>query len=388
VLAVVGASLAGLRSAEALRREGFDGRLVVIGDEDRLPYDRPPLSKQVLAGTWESEQVALRGADELDAEWMLGRRAAALDVASRTLTLDNGEQLACDGVVIATGATPRTLGDTRELEGVFTLRTLDDCLRLRAVLDKGPRVVVVGAGFIGSEVASTCRSRGLEVTVLEALPVALDRALGPIVGTVVSRLHATHGVRLRLGTSVTALEGSRSVEAVRLSDGSVVSADVVVIGVGVAPNTSWLESSGLGLRNGVECDARCQAAPGVVAAGDVARWRNNRFGVDMRVEHWSNAVEQAEAAANTLLRGASAPEFAPVPYFWSDQYGAKIQCLGQTAGADEVVFVEGSPDSPKWVASYGLAGRLIGVVLFNRPGRLVHYRRLIEDGAPVPPPDT
>lgn len=383
----MGGSLAGLRAAEALRREGFDGDVLIVSAEDHLPYDRPPLSKQVLAGAWEPEQARLRGAEEVEAEWLLGRTAVALDVGTRTVTLDGGELLRCDGIVIATGATPRALRAAPELAGVFTLRSMADCLALRAALDSAGRVAVVGAGFIGSEVAATCRSRGHQVSVIEALEVPLARALGPAMGEVCGRLHPAHGVDLRLGVAVDGFDGAGRVERVRLSDGSAVEADVVVVGIGVAPATSWLAESGLSLDDGVVCDAWCQAAPGVVAAGDVARWHNPLFGLSMRVEHWTNAVEQAEAAARTLLRGRDATTpFAPVPYFWSDQYGTKIQFLGHTSGDDDVAVVEGSTDEDRFVTAYGRDGRLVGALLFNRPARIARYKSLIADGAPFPPP--
>jgi 3-phenylpropionate/trans-cinnamate dioxygenase ferredoxin reductase component len=388
-IGVVGGSLAGLRAAEALRREGFDGELVVVGAEDHLPYDRPPLSKQVLAGTWGPDQAVLRGGADLDARWLLGCHATHLDAGARVLTLDAGETLRCDGIVVATGATPRTLPGTAGMAGVHTLRTMSDCLALRDDLARGPRVAVIGAGFIGSEVVATCHQLGLEVHVIEALPAPLLRVLGAEVGTICGRLHENNGVELRLGVGVDGLEadGDGRIARVRLADGTAVEADVVVVGVGVAPNTAWLEGSGLALDNGVVCDAWCQAAPGIVAAGDVARWPNPLFGVPMRVEHWTNAVEQADAAARTLLRGSEqTPPYAPVPYFWSDQYDTKIQFLGYCSGDEEVMFVEGSPDDRRFVAAYGRAGRLVGALLFNRPARIPRYKNLIADGASFPPP--
>jgi 3-phenylpropionate/trans-cinnamate dioxygenase ferredoxin reductase subunit len=386
-IAVVGGSLAGLRATEALRREGFDGRIVVIGAEPHLPYDRPPLSKQVLAGTWEPDQAVLTGAEEVGAEWLLGRRATALDAGTLELTLDGDERLPCDGIVIATGATPRTLPGTPALEGLHVLRTLDDCLALRADLEREPRVAVVGAGFIGSEVAATSWERGLSVTVIEALPVPLERALGPLMGKVCGRLHTDHGVGLRLGVGVEAIEGGADgrVAGVRLTDGSTVEADVVVVGIGVAPATDWLAGSGLTLDNGVVCDPWCQAAPGIVAAGDVARWTNPLFGTSMRVEHWSNAADQAQAAVRTLLRGRDETEpFSPVPYFWSDQYGVKIQFVGHASGDDVVEVVEGSPEAGRFVARYGRDGRLVGALLYHWPARLPRYRAMIAERAAFP----
>ena len=263
-IVVVGASLAGCRAAEALREEGFDGRVVLIGDEAHRPYDRPPLSKQVLAGSWSTDRIELPavGAD-LDLEWRLGTRATGLDLAARRVALDAGEDVAFDGLVIATGATPRTVPVPDGMAGVHTLRTLDDCLALRAELERGPgRVVVVGAGFIGAEVAATCRERGSPVTMVEALPAPLARVLGEVIGGTCADLHRDHGVDVRTGVGVAGLAGGARVEQVQLGDGSAVDADVVVVGVGVTPLTGWLEGSGLTLDDGVVCDETCLAAPG------------------------------------------------------------------------------------------------------------------------------
>ncbi|MGH8994023.1 MAG: NAD(P)/FAD-dependent oxidoreductase [Acidimicrobiia bacterium] len=381
-IVVVGASLAGLSALEALRSEGYEGELIAIGAEATLPYDRPPLSKQVLQGTWEPEQANLRDAahyDPLEIHWRLGRSAASLDLDRRAVMLDDGEPVSFDGLVIATGATPRTLPDTPPLAGVFVLRTLDDCLALRKELEGGPRVCVVGGGFIGAEVAASCRSRGLEVTVLEALPAPLARAFPAELGAACAALHEAQGVDLRTSVGVDGLDGTGRVERVRLAGGGSVAADVVVIGVGVVPATDWLETSGLELRNGVVCDETCAtAAPGVVAAGDLARWPNRLFGEEMRVEHWSNAVEQGSAAAKRLLTSAGeAQPFAPVPYFWSDQYDTKIQFLGRAAPDDAMAVVDGSLADGRFVALFGRAGRLVGALAFNRPRQLMGYRRLI-----------
>jgi NADPH-dependent 2,4-dienoyl-CoA reductase/sulfur reductase-like enzyme len=380
-VAVVGASLAGLRAVETFRREGFDGRLVLIGAEPHLPYDRPPLSKDVLAGDLGPDDVGLRhDYDELSLDLRLGRRAVALDLASRAVELDDGDRVVCDGVVLATGAVPRAIPGTPALPGIHVLRTLDDALAIRAQLDAGPRVVVVGAGFIGSEVAATCRRRGLDVTVLEALPAPLVRGLGPVLGMVCGELHRDHGVDLRLGVGVAGFEGDGRVERVRLDDGTAVDADLVVVGVGVAPATDWLDGSGLTIDDGVVCDATLLAAPGVVAAGDVARWPNPLFGGEsMRVEHWTNASEQGVAGAKRLLYGdGAAPEaFAPVPFVWSDQYDRKIQSAGAFRGDDEMAIVHGSLEERRFVAVFGRAGRIVGVLGFSMPAKVMQYRRLI-----------
>ncbi|TML91636.1 MAG: NAD(P)/FAD-dependent oxidoreductase [Actinobacteria bacterium] len=384
-MVVVGASLAGLRAVETLRQHGYDGRLVLVGAEPSLPYDRPPLSKQVLAGEWGPDEIVLRPADDyssLALDMRLGRRATALDLDARAVVLDDGERVAFDGLVIATGCRPRLLPGTPDIAGIHVLRTLDDALAIRAALDAAARVVVIGAGFIGSEVAATCRMSGLDVTLLEALPVPLARALGDEMGAACAELHRDNGVDLRVVVAPAGFDGDEQVERVRLSDGSAIDADVVVVGVGVAPETAWLEGSGLALGDGVLCDASCFAsAPGVVAAGDVARWHNPLFGVDMRVEHWTNAAEQGMAAARALLAGAGAEPFAPVPYFWSDQYDAKIQFVGTCAPDDEVRIVHGSVAERRFVAIYGRAGRLVGALALSRPRLLVAYRRLIAERA-------
>jgi NADPH-dependent 2,4-dienoyl-CoA reductase/sulfur reductase-like enzyme len=382
----VGASLAGLRATETLRREGFDGRIVLVGAEPHLPYDRPPLSKQLLAGEWGPQELALRRTpyDELDVELRLGVRATALDAAGRLLTLEGDESLPFDGALLATGAAPRTLPNTPDLDGIFVLRTVDHALDLRARLDARPRVVVIGAGFIGSEVAATCRMRGLEVTVLEALPAPLVRGLGPVLGMVCGELHRDHGVDLRLGVGVTAIEGDGKVERVRLDDGGTVDADIVVVGVGVAPVTDWLEGSGLVLDNGIVCDETLLAAPGIVAAGDVARWPNPMFdGEVMRLEHWTNAAEQGVAAARRLLVAeGDAPEaYAPVPFVWSDQYDRKIQTVGHFRGDDDMEVVYGSLDERRFVAVFGRNDRLVGALGFSMPAKVMQYRKMIEERA-------
>ena len=382
---VVGASLAGLRAAETLRRDGFDGPVTLIGDEAHGPYDRPPLSKQVLAGDWEPDRIALTPSDklaDLDLDLRLGATAAGFDLASRTLRLtggeNEGETLEVDALLIATGARCRTLGQPRE--GVHVLRSLDDCLALRADFDAVPdRVVVVGAGFIGAEVAATARTRGLDVTVVEALSAPLIRVLGPEMGEVCAAVHRDHGVDLRTGVGVEGFDGAGRVERVRLTDGSAVDASVVVVGIGVVPNTEWLEGSGLALDDGVVCDAAGLAAPGVAAAGDVARWPNRRFGEAMRVEHWDNAAAQGAHSARALL-GAAEP-YEPVPWFWSDQYDRKIQLAGHVRPDDEVRVVAGSVAERRFAALYGRGGRLMGALGFNRPRHVMRYRAMIEQGA-------
>ena len=381
-IAVVGASLAGQRAVESLRRLGHAGPIVLIGEEAHAPYDRPPLSKQLLAGEWEPERLQLSSVEELralDIELRLGERATGLDLQARTVELAGGAAVPFDGLIIATGARPRTLPAAPDLEGLHTLRTLDDGLAIRDALRQGARLVVVGAGFIGSEVAATARGRGADVTLVEALPVPLGRVLGEEMGLRCAELHRRNGIDLRLGVAVDAIEGDNRVEQVRLSDGAVIEADLVVVGIGVTPNTEWLEGSGLELADGVVCDATLRAADGVYAAGDVARWPHPLFGEAVRIEHWTNAAEQAHTAARNLLAGeGEAQPFASVPYFWSDQHDAKIQLLGRAAAADEVRVVHGDLDALRFVALYRRADRLLGAFTINLARRLVAYRALIQ----------
>ncbi|MCY3849249.1 MAG: FAD-dependent oxidoreductase [Acidimicrobiaceae bacterium] len=389
-ITIVGASLAGIRAAESLRRQDFEGPITLVGDELHAPYDRPPLSKQFLAGDWDTDRLTLTQPDkldDLDLDLRLGVRATSFDLDSRRLGLADLEDQSCeelvvDGLLIATGARCRTLDGAEGLDGVFVLRSLDDSLAIRAAFDAGPaRVVVVGAGFIGAEVAATARTQGLDVTMVESLPQPLSRVLSDEMGGVCAELHREHGVDLRTGVGVEAIEGDGHVERVRLSDGSVVEADVVVVGIGVIPNAEWLEGSGLTIDNGVVCDATCLAAPGVTAAGDVARWPNERFGEMMRVEHWDNAVSQgAHAARRLLVDDSDAEPFVPVPWFWSDQYDRKIQMAGRIGPGDEMLVATGSLAERRFAAIYGRAGRLVGVLGFNRPRHVMRYRMMIESG--------
>lgn len=393
---VVGASLAGLRACESLRSNGFEGTITLIGAEDHLPYDRPPLSKKILTGDWQPEQIVLRKPEsfvELNLEMLLGSPAAALDSDRRIITLVDGTEVGYDGLIIAVGAACRRLPGQPSFPGIHELRTLDDSLGLRAELTEGVRVVVIGAGFIGLEVASAARQRGCHVTVLEGASAPLIRGLGAEMGRAAALIHATHGVEIRCGVQVAGIEGSDAgVTGVRLGDGDVVAADVVVVGVGVAPATEWLAGSGLELRDGIVCDATMRAVGGshIYAAGDCARWPNQLFDEEMRVEHWTNAAEQGAIAAANLLRDANGEETQPyvaVPFFWSDQYDRRIQFIGRAfiPGEDESTYdiriVRGTPEDGKFVALYGRQGRLRGVLGLSLPKYVMPFRALLARGA-------
>ncbi|HMS89988.1 MAG TPA: FAD-dependent oxidoreductase [Acidimicrobiales bacterium] len=383
---VVGASLAGIRAAETLRAEGFSGDLVVVGDEPHPPYDRPPLSKEVLTAAV-APDVRLRAVTSgLDASLELGVAAVGLDLGERRVTLADGRALPFDGLVVASGCSPRALPGTDGLRRVRTLRTLDDARSVRDLLHSGARrVLVVGAGFIGAEVAASCRFLGVEVTLVEPLSQPLLRVLGARVGAVVADLHREHGVDVRLGVGVASVaerHGDRPDGSVRveLSDGSTLEVDLVVVGIGVVPRTGWLEGSGLTVDDGVVCDATTLAAPGVVAAGDVARWPNHLFDEAMRVEHWEHALDMGAHAARRLLEGdGPGTPYTPVPWFWSDQYDRKIQLAGRVRPDDELLVVAGALDEPRFCVLYGRAGRVTGALAVNMPARVVRYRRAIAD---------
>ena len=375
-VAVVGAGLAGLRTCEALRKHGYDGPIVLIGEERHPPYDRPPLSKEVLRGDRPSGAATLRTADDLsalDVDVRLGTRAVRLRVDARSLEVDDGSAVRYDDVVIATGAHPRTLAGV-EGSTVHTLRTVDDAVALRDALTAGARVVVVGAGFIGLEVAAAACARSCEVAVVDVLPAPLARVLDPAIGAAVGALHASHGVDVRCGVGVAALEADA--RKVVLSDGAALAADVVVVGVGAAPTTEWLAGSGLVVDDGVVCDRALRAAPGVWAVGDVARWKDASLGRLVRVEHWTNATEQPDLVARNIVGGDAAP-FDSVPYFWSDQYDAKLQCLGHAGTGDEIRVVRGGLDEPKFVALVRRGDRLGGVVGMRSPGQVMRLRPLL-----------
>ena len=387
-LVVVGGSLAGLRAVEAARKAGFAGSITLIGAEPHLPYDRPPLSKDFLDATepgvaapvpfFRSDEVF---AEELRVELLLDSPATGLDV-ERNIVQVGDRQVGYDALVIATGSKLRTLPGTDQLDGVHGLRTVDDSLAIRAALDAGARTVVIGAGFIGSEVAASAQKRGLPVTVVEALPTPLVRATGSEMGAAIASLHERNGTTLLCGTGVKAVEGEGRVERVVLSDGTTLDAELVVVGIGVSPNTDWLEGSGLALDNGVVCDETLwTGVPGVYAAGDVANWMNPMFGVRQRMENWTAAAEQGAAAARNALDPDNAKPYETVPYFWSDWYGCRIQFVG-VPECDEVLLVDGDVDADdRWTALYRQGDRLVGALTVNGQTVIMKYRRLIAQKA-------
>lgn len=385
-LVVVGGSLAGLRSVESARRQGYTGPLTLVGAEEHLPYDRPPLSKGHLEVTGErplpkyfrSESFLT---DELDVDVRLGVAATALDTDARVVTV-GGERLRYSSLIIATGAHPRTLDGGEDVGGVHTLRTVDDAENIRQALEGGARTVVIGAGFIGSEVASSARKRGGEVAVVEAMPVPMARSVGEVIGRACAKLHRDNGTDLRCGVKVTGLEQSHGrVSGVKLDDGSLVDADLVVVGVGVSPATGWLAGSGVTLHHrdgGVVCDETLWAGtPGVYCAGDVAHWPNPLFdGEMMRLEHWTNAAEQGVLAAKNAVGIDPPASLAAVPYFWSDLYGSRVQFVG-VPQAEEVRTV--NDDGRSLLALYRRGSRLTGLAAINRPTEVMKFRRLIAD---------
>ena len=381
-LVIVGASLAGLRAAQAARKMGFDGDLVMVGDERHLPYTRPPLSKEVLAGEHSVDRVQLP-CDELDVEWRLGVSAASLDRQRRRVVLSDGDEVAYDRLLVATGSRARSwTGAGAELDGVHVLRNVDDALALRAAFDDQPRVAIVGAGFIGCEVAQTARNLGLDVTLIDIAATPM-LPLGPTLGKWCAELHRDHGVDLRLGTGVAALLGDGRVEAVRLADGDRVAADVVVVGLGATPNTEWLAGCGLQLDPGLVCDATLTAAgdADILGAGDVVTWPHPMAdGQAIRIEHWTVAAEQGQLAGrNVLSSPGERKSYDAPPYFWSDQYDVKIQSLGLPGRAERLELIESSPDGSRLVYAGERDGRLIGVIAINAARRLGFYRQALAD---------
>ncbi len=378
---IVGGGLAAARTAEQLRRSEYAGAITIVSDEEHLPYDRPPLSKEVLRS--ETDDVTLKPAEfyaEKDITVLLGNGARSLDTAARTLTLADGSELGYDELIIATGLLPKRISSFPDLEGIFVLRSMDESLALRKAAGAARRAVVIGAGFIGCEVAASMRGLGVDVVLVEPQPAPLASVLGEQIGGLVTRLHRDEGVDVRCGVGVTEVSGEGRVQKVTLADGTELDADLVVVGIGSRPATEWLDGSGIAVDNGVVCDDAGRAsAPHVWAIGDVACWRDT-VGGQVRVEHWSNVADQARALVPALL-GQDAPAAVSVPYFWSDQYDVKIQCLGEPEATDTVHIVE--DDGRKFLAYYERDGVVVGVVGGGMPGKVMKARSKIAAGAPI-----
>jgi NADPH-dependent 2,4-dienoyl-CoA reductase/sulfur reductase-like enzyme len=400
-IVIVGASLAGLRAAEALRDEGFNGSLTIIGDEKHEPYDRPPLSKQVLKGWVRADHTKLPRIRKVDAEWRLGVAATGLDRATKQVYLANGNQVPYDRLLIATGTRARPWFNPKEaaLEGVFTLRTSDDAGRLQAALAAKPgRVLIVGAGFIGSEMASVCRELGLAVTVAERAGAPLVGALGGVIGDIAAEMQRDAGVDLRTGVSVEALEGDAKghVRRARLSDGTTLDVDVVVASLGSIRNTEWLEGAGLATGFwGVACDAGCRVfdlhgvvTDSIFVAGDIARAPHALYEYQfLSLEHWDNAVLGGKVAGHNMVSlEADRRPHLPLPAFWSGQFGVNIKGVGVGPFGDEIVITQGSVKERRFAAAYGRRGRIVAAVTFNHGKWLEYYGALIERSAPFPPP--
>ncbi|MEW2401849.1 FAD-dependent oxidoreductase [Streptomyces sp. NPDC046862] len=386
-IVVVGASAGGLAMAEALRRVRYEGAITLVGDEPHAPYDRPPLSKQLLKGDWQPERLALRPAADIQAlglDLRLGATAIGLDRNSRQVHLADGGRVPYDALIVATGVRPRRLPGCEGVSGVHVLRTVEDALALKEALRPDRRLVIVGGGFIGAEVAATARALGVTVTLLEAGTVPMGLAIGEEAGRFLTRIHLAHGVDVRTDTSVHEIQSSADgrVTGVLLSDGSVLAADGVLVAVGSLPNTEWLAGSGLLLQDGLLCDEYSAAAPDVYGVGDVARWHNPLFGTPMRIEHRTNAAEQALAVARNLLTPDQRRPFAPVPYFWSDQYDVKIHAYGHLRGHDEALVLK-SEEAQRLLVAYRRGERLTGVLAAGLPPRTVRaWRSLVAAGTP------
>jgi NADPH-dependent 2,4-dienoyl-CoA reductase/sulfur reductase-like enzyme len=386
-LVIVGASAGGLATAEALRRAKYEGEITLVGDEPHHPYDRPPLSKQLLCGQWEPDRLALRSRgdiDELDLDWRLGVPATGLDTVRRTVTMRDGSEVVYDGLVVATGVRPRRLPGAGALTGLHVLRTLPDALTLKEALRPGGRLVIVGAGFVGAEVAATARGLGVEVTMLESAAVPLALAIGEEPGQFLTRLHREQGVEVRTNTAVAEILGTDGVVAgVRLTDGTMIPADDVLVAIGSLPNTEWLAGSGLTVDNGLVCDVYCAAAPDVYGVGDVARWHNPLFDTVMRIEHRTHAAEQGMAVARSLLNPDERRPFAPVPYFWSDQYGTKFQAYGHLRDHDEALVLDSDFEARRLLVAYRKGDRLTGVLAAGAPPKTLRaWRSLIATRTP------
>jgi 3-phenylpropionate/trans-cinnamate dioxygenase ferredoxin reductase subunit len=382
---IVGASLAGAKAAETLRTEGFDGRIVLIGEEPDRPYERPPLSKEYLRGEVGRERIYVhdeRFYTEHEIDLRLGTTALGLNPSSSEVTLDDGRRLRYDRLLLATGAAPRRLSiPGGDLDGVLYLRSVEDSDALRRRLDQGGAVVVVGAGWIGAEAAASARQRGLDVTVVEPAAVPLERVMGREVGAIYHDIHVDHGVRMLMGTGVDAFEGDTAVHRVRTSDGRTLDCDVVVVGVGVTPRARLAEQAGLAVENGILVDEHLQTSvPGVFAAGDVANAHHPFYGDRVRVEHWANALHQGPVAARSMLGEPAV--YDRLPYFFSDQYEVGMEYAGFARSWDRVIF-RGDPAGREFLAFWLAGDRLVAGMNVNVWDVTDTIQQLIREGAPV-----
>jgi NADPH-dependent 2,4-dienoyl-CoA reductase/sulfur reductase-like enzyme len=383
-IVIVGGGLAGLRACERLRELGYSGPVTMVGEETRPAYNRPPLSKQVLEHRMHPDDLRLNSFVDLDIEPRYGVRAERLEPLSRHVVLSDGERLAYDGLIIATGVSPRRLPDApNNDERVRVLRTINDATSLDRLLRRARRLLIVGGGFVGCEVAATARHRAIPVTIVDPAPNLLGRVVGPALGALIAELHTEAGVDLRLGRSIKQWRTASHAVTAHLDDGSEIAADVVLVAVGTAPRVEWLADLGLDLSNGVLCDATCHVAglDDVVAAGDVARWPNPRFGEEARrVEHWINAIEHGQAAAESLLEGREAAKpFAPLPRFWSEQYGLRVQAVGMPAIAERVALAEGSIEQRQLVTVHLRGEQPVGAIGIDSPRAMLRYAAIVDE---------
>lgn len=379
---IVGASLAGIRVAEHVRRLGFEGTLTLIGDEPHLPYDRPPLSKKVLLGEASEEELALRTQpyDELNLDLRLGVRAEGFDSKTRTVRLADGSSVQGDRIFICTGVRARPLPNVSPRPGVYTLRNLEDARAIRKGLEENTHVVVVGGGFIGAEVAAIARQLGREVTLVEPMPTLMIRGLGEKWGAFMEQHHRDQGVNVRTGVGVAGVRGDDALEAVELTDGTVIETSLMVVGIGADPNIEWLHGSGVDLANGVVTDAFGESnIPGVYAVGDVACFRHEAYGQHLRVEHWTNAVEMARAVVTNALKD-DPKVYQTIPMVWSDQFDLKIQTAGRMDGFDEEVVTMLDEATGHCLILRGTEGKLTGAISFNRASLLVRMKMLMAKG--------
>ncbi|QII07374.1 FAD-dependent oxidoreductase [Rhodococcoides fascians A25f] len=378
---IVGGSASGLSTVESLRRKEYEGKITVLGGESHAPYDRPPLSKQILSGAWSADKATLRTTDHLEklnATFIVGDHALSLDSESRTVRTESGRILDADAIVVATGARPRTLSGQEGMKGVHVLRTLDDSLALRTELRPGVKLVVVGEGVLGCEIAATAATMGADVTICGPQPAPMTAQVGPLVADLLAALHAERGIHLRLSSGVDGLtQRDGRVTGVQLSTGETLDADVVVVAIGAVLATEWLDGSGLVLDNGVVCDSRCRAADGIYAVGDIARWKHEKLDKMVRLENRTNATEQAAAVAAVIM-GEDEP-YVPVPYFWTDQFDVKLQVYGFLPKDADVDIVEGDTAAGRFVARYTTAGTVTGVLGWNMPKQARQHRQDIVD---------